>query len=75
MIVRNGKLFVINSYLNHYTDNTLNTHDENAFGALFGRVPVPITDSVLSFDAEKKGRRETVNVSNARFPTGRSLVI
>jgi hypothetical protein len=41
-------------YLNHYTNNTLNAHDENAFGTLFGCVSVAIADGVLSLYAEQK---------------------
>ena len=61
-------------YLNHYADNTLNAHDENAFGTLFGRVSVAVTDRVLSLDAEQKRRSKPVNVANTRFPSGYCLI-
>ena len=62
-------------YLNHYANNTLNAHDENAFRTLFGRVSVAVADCVLCLDAEQKRRSESVNVADTRFPAGCSLII
>ena len=62
-------------YLNHDADDTLDAHDENGFGTLFGGVARPVADRVLRFDAEQEARRETVDVEHARLPSRIVLII
>ena len=62
------------SYLDHNTDDTLNAHDENALGALLGRVTGTVTDCMLCLDAEKETWCESVYIGDTRLPTCSVLI-